>query len=151
MKKIICALLISFWSFILTFETLAVIKERSSEGVLNKLDKFLLILEKKWKEEVLPVFEKLWSWFKENIWKKILYLLKSEYEKRKDEIKHEFKRKEKEIKGEIKTQLSKIQLSKIMNVILERTFPFFKQFFKGDKIEKQNNLDNKVFSLIINI
>jgi hypothetical protein len=51
------------------------------------------ILERIWKEKVLPVWKKIYNWFKENIWSKI--------EKRKSVIKEEFEKEKKELKEEV--------------------------------------------------
>lgn len=67
------------------------------------------ILEKIWKEEVLPVWKKMLGWFKKNIWDAIVSFFKKEVEprakeeveKRKPIIKEEFKKEKEELKEEV--------------------------------------------------
>ena len=59
------------------------------------------ILEKIWKEEVLPLWQKMYDWFKENIWSKIAPRAKEEIEKRKPVIEEEFKKEKEEVKEEL--------------------------------------------------
>jgi predicted RNA-binding protein Jag len=72
------------------------------------IEKILIAIKERGKKEVLPVFKKMWDWFKENVWAKIQPLLKTEYEKRKPEVKEEFKKKTEEIKKETPQFLGKI-------------------------------------------
>jgi thymidylate kinase len=103
MKKLILIFLIfSLFSFF----PLKISAAKEEGGEL--LEKILIEIKEKWKEEALPVFKKMWNWFKENIWAKIQSLLKAEYEKRKPEVKEEFKKKTKEIKKEAPQFLEKI-------------------------------------------
>jgi hypothetical protein len=67
------------------------------------------IIEKIWKEEVLPVWQKMAYWFKINIWPKIESWFKKEFqprakeeiEKRKPLIEEEFKKAKEETKKEV--------------------------------------------------
>ncbi len=62
------------------------------------------ILKRIWKEEVLPIWQKMDDWFKANIWPKIKAWFKrekEEIEKRKLIIEEEFKKEKKEIKEEL--------------------------------------------------
>lgn len=59
------------------------------------------ILERIWKEEVLPVWQRMYDWFKENIWQKVSSLFKKEIEKRKPQVQEEFKEKKQELKEEL--------------------------------------------------
>jgi hypothetical protein len=103
MKRLILIFLIfSLFSFF-PLKTSAA-KEEGGELI----EKILIKIKEKWKEEAIPVFKKMWNWLKENIWVKIQPLLKAEYEKRKPEIKEEFKRKTEEIKRETPQLLEKI-------------------------------------------
>jgi len=78
------------------------------EGSEELIEKILIKIKEKWKEEALPIYKKMWVWFKENVWTKVLPLLKTEYEKRRPEIKEEFKKKTEEIKRETPQFLEKI-------------------------------------------
>jgi hypothetical protein len=103
MKKLILIFLIfSLFSFF----PLKISAAKEEGGEL--LEKILIEINEKWKEEAIPVFKKMWNWFKDNIWAKIQPLLKAEYEKRKPEVKEEFKKKTKEIKKEAPQFLEKI-------------------------------------------
>jgi hypothetical protein len=67
-------------------------------------------LEKIWRKEVFPLWQKIYNWLKEKIWDSYLWPkiglpLKKEIEKRKPIIKEEFKKEKKEMKEEIKTKL----------------------------------------------
>jgi hypothetical protein len=103
MKKLILIFLIFS---LVSFFPLKISAAKEEGGGL--FEKILMEIKEKWKEEALPVFKKMWNWFKENIWAKIQSLLKAEYEKRKPEVKEEFKRKTKEIKKEATQFLEKI-------------------------------------------
>ena len=59
------------------------------------------ILEKVWKEEVLPIWQKMWEWFKNNIWLKIEALFQKEAQKRKPIIEEEFQKEKEELKEEL--------------------------------------------------
>lgn len=66
-------------------------------------------IKKIWDEEVLPIWEKMYNWFKENIWLKIATFfknlvqpkIKEEVEKRKPVVEEEFQKEKQEIKGEL--------------------------------------------------
>src|SRR4030042_101456 len=70
-------------------------------------------LEKIWQEEVLPVWHRMYDWFKENIWPKILSWFrrevepkaKEEIEKRTPIIEEEFQKEKEEIKKEIQEEV----------------------------------------------
>jgi len=67
------------------------------------------ILEKIWKEDVLPVWQKMYDWFQVNIWptiegwfkKEVEPRVKEEAEKRKPIIEEEFKKEKEEVKEEL--------------------------------------------------
>jgi predicted transcriptional regulator len=103
MKKLIFILLIFSLIFLLSLKTLAA-KEEVGEWLREIWNK----IKEKWEKEIMPIFKRMWDWFKENIWVKVSSLLKTEYEKRKPEIKEEFERKEKEIRKEIPQIFEKI-------------------------------------------
>ena len=104
MKKLIFVFLIFS---LVSFLPLKILAVKEAEGG-ELLEKILIEIKEKWKEEGLPVFKKMWIWFKENIWTKIISLFKEEYEKRRPEVKEEFKKKTEEIKKETPQLLEKI-------------------------------------------
>jgi len=75
--------------------------EEAKKIGLKMLKKIPEIIVKTWKEEVLPIWQKMWNWFKINIWAKIQPRVKEEVEKRKPQIKEEFKKEKKELKEEL--------------------------------------------------
>ena len=77
------------------------------------------ILKKIWKEEVVPVFQKIWNFIKKlwnsyilpnikKLWQKITTPFIEEIERRKPKIEKEFQKEKQEMKEEIKTELPKI-------------------------------------------
>ena len=58
------------------------------------------ILQKIWQEDVLPIWTKMFNWFKDNIWIKIWPLAEEEIEKRKPIIEEEFEKEKEELKEE---------------------------------------------------
>jgi hypothetical protein len=103
MKKLIFIFLIFSFIFLFCFKVIAS-EKGEGEGWVEKI----LSAIKERCEEALPIFKKMWNWFKENIWTKIISLFKEEYEKRKPEVKEEFKKKTEEIKEETPQLLGKI-------------------------------------------
>jgi len=79
------------------------------QRILSAFPKIPEILFKIWKEEVLPIWYKMYNWFITNIWSKIedwfrnkiLPLFKKEVEKRKPIIEEEFKQEKKEVEKEL--------------------------------------------------
>ncbi len=64
------------------------------------------ILKKIWQEEVLPVWQKMWNWFKINIWERYFKpLFQKEVEKRGPTIKEEFEKEKQETKESAKTEV----------------------------------------------
>lgn len=59
------------------------------------------IIKRVWKEEVLPVWQKMWDWFKANIWARIWPKLEEEIEKRKPLLEEEFGKEKEELKEEL--------------------------------------------------
>ncbi len=93
---LIILIMVGLWLPILTFaqtqplsppETLEEAKE-IGERALETIPKELPgILERIWKEEVLPIWQKMYDWFMANIWPKIKGWFKEEVEPRaKEEI-----------------------------------------------------------------
>ena len=89
-----------------TLEEAKAIGEKALEVSKTKLPG---IIEKIWKEEVLPVWQKMYEWFNINIWpkieswfkKEVQLRAKEEIEKRKPIIKEEFKKEKEEMKEEV--------------------------------------------------
>ena len=69
------------------------------------------IIEKIWKEEVLPIWQKMWDWLKANIWSRIESLIRPEIEKRKQLFEEGFGREKEEMKEELKTEVPKVSKS----------------------------------------
>ena len=67
------------------------------------------IIEKIWKEDILPTWQKMYNWFMKNIWpkmaswikKEIEPRVKEEMEKRKPMIEEEFQKEKQELKEEV--------------------------------------------------
>ena len=67
------------------------------------------IIKRIFKEQVLPIWQKMYDWFYTNIWLKlknffqyeVIPRLKGEYEKRKPQIEQEFKEEKEELKEEL--------------------------------------------------
>ncbi|MFA4998971.1 MAG: hypothetical protein WC514_03040 [Candidatus Paceibacterota bacterium] len=59
------------------------------------------ILENIFKNDVLPVWEKMYSWFKTNILSKLSPSVQKEIEERKPVIKEEFQKEKEEIRGDL--------------------------------------------------
>lgn len=58
------------------------------------------MIKKIWDEEVLPIWQKMFEWFKLNIWEKIKPGAEEELEKRKSILKEEFPKAKEELKKE---------------------------------------------------
>jgi len=84
-----------------TPETLEGAKEMGEKALGTTQEKLPGILEKIWKEDVLPIWEKMYNWFLINIWPKIESWFKEEVEKRKPIIEEEFKKEKEEVKEEL--------------------------------------------------
>jgi hypothetical protein len=111
MKKIIFSVLI----FALIFPLFSFAKD---EKMKNWIERIIISLKGKFKNEVFPVFKRIWEWLKINIWEKIASLFKKEIEKRKLEVRKEFKRKTEEMKKE---------MTKILEKIWVKILPSFKK------------------------
>jgi hypothetical protein len=67
------------------------------------------VIRKAWEEDVLPIWRKMYNWFKENIWSRIVEFfknliqpkIKEEVEKRKPIIEEEFQKEKQEMKNEL--------------------------------------------------
>lgn len=66
------------------------------------------IIQTIWKEEVVPVWQRMWNWTKKNIWIKIENWIKPEVEKRKEIFEEGFEREKEEMKEEIKKEVPKV-------------------------------------------
>ena len=82
-------------------ETLEGAKEMGERALKEARKQLPGIIEKIWKEQVLPVWQKMWKWFQENIWQKIASLFQKEAEKRKPIIEEEFQKEKEELKEEL--------------------------------------------------
>ena len=58
------------------------------------------IIERIWKQEVLPIWQKMYNWFLENIWVEVWPYAQKEIEKRKPLIEEEFEKEKQELKEE---------------------------------------------------
>jgi len=112
--SIICGVLLPSFSFaqlqsFQTPETLEEAKEMGEKALGTTQEKLPGILEKLWKEDILPIWEKMYSWFMINIWPKIESWfkkeveprVKEEVEKRKPIIEEEFEKEKEEAKKEL--------------------------------------------------
>jgi hypothetical protein len=79
-------------------ETLEEVKE-----IGKKIEKEIpKMLEKVWKEEILPIWQKIYNWLKKTFWDPYLGpFFKREIEKRKPIIEEEFKKEKEEMKEEL--------------------------------------------------
>jgi hypothetical protein len=82
-------------------ETLEEAKEMGKGALQTTLEKLPQILKETWQENVLPVWQKMWDWFKVNIWERIEPRLTGEAEKRKEIIGEEFGKEKEEVKEEL--------------------------------------------------
>lgn len=81
-------------------ETMEEVKEIGGKALEVGEKELPGILERIWKEEVLPIWKKMYDWFKLHIWAKIWPLAEKEIEKRKPLIKEEFQKEKEELKEE---------------------------------------------------
>ena len=69
-------------------------------------------IQRIWKEEVMPIWQKMFDWFKTNYWSKIedwfKRIIRPEIEKRKPGIEEEFQKEKEEMKEEVKSELPKV-------------------------------------------
>ena len=117
-KLIVISIIFGLWSPSFSFaqsqsfqtpETLEEAKEMGEKALGTTQEKLPGILEKIWKEDVLPIWQKMYNWFLANIWPKIESWfkreveprVKEEAEKRKPIIEEEFKKEKKEVKEEL--------------------------------------------------
>ncbi|MCP6719374.1 MAG: hypothetical protein KJI71_04030 [Patescibacteria group bacterium] len=82
-------------------ETLEEARELGEEVVGVGKKELPGVMERLWKEDVLPVWQKMYDWFYNNIWFKVANLLKLEVEKRKSIIGEELKKETQEVKEEL--------------------------------------------------
>lgn len=76
------------------------------------------IIEKIWKEEVLPVWQKIWNWFASRIGSKISSWLNPEIEKRKEIFQENFPTEKQEMEQEVKTEAASLW-NKLWNKLKE--------------------------------
>jgi len=92
-------------------ETLEEAKEMGERGIEEGKRKLPDIIVKIWKEEVLPVWRRMYEWFYDNIWLKtkawfqreVYPRTKEELEQRKQIIEEEFPREKQELEEELPT------------------------------------------------
>ena len=92
-------------------ETLEEAKEMGERGIEEGKRKLPDIIVKIWKEEVLPVWKRMYEWFYDNIWLKtkawfqreVYPRTKEELEQRKQIIKEEFPKERQELEEELPT------------------------------------------------
>ena len=83
-----------------TMEEPKEMREQALPGILEKIERI-------WKEEVLPIWQRIYNWFMTNIWPKIERWFKKEVEPRTEEIEkrkliiEEFKKEKEELKAEL--------------------------------------------------
>ena len=58
------------------------------------------IIEKIWEQEVLPIWQKMYNWFLENIWAEVWPYAEKEIEKRRPLIEEEFEKEKQELREE---------------------------------------------------
>lgn len=100
---------LSFAEEISVPENLDRAKEMGEQAIKTGLQKLPSILEKIWNESVLPVWKKMFDWFKVNIWSKIKDFfyqivkprITEEFEKRKPIIQQDFEEEKEELKEEL--------------------------------------------------
>ena len=70
------------------------------------------IIQRIWQEEVMPIWQNMFGWFKINIWPKMedwfKKIIEPEIEKRKPLIEEEFQKEKEEMKEEVKSDLPKV-------------------------------------------
>jgi len=70
------------------------------------------IIQRVWQEEVMPIWQKMFDWFKENWWPKITgwfkKIIQPEIDKRKPLIEEEFQKEKEEMREEVKSELPKV-------------------------------------------
>jgi len=90
-------------------ETLEGAKEIGGKTIHSILLQLPETLKRIWREEVLPIWQKIYNWLKKTFWDPYLSpFFKREIEKRKPIIEEEFEKEKKEMKEEVKTELPKI-------------------------------------------
>lgn len=81
-------------------ETIEDVKELGEKALEVGKKELPGIIERIWKEDVLPIWRKMYDWFKLNIWAKIWPWAEEEIEKRKPLIEEEFQKEKDELKEE---------------------------------------------------
>ena len=83
------------------------------DKALDVIRKFIPENFKKfWKEECLPIWQKIYNWFKKTVWDPYFGpFFKKEMEKRKPDIEEEFEKEKKEMKESAKKEVPKITKS----------------------------------------
>jgi len=107
---IILGLILPFFSFAQTTppETLEGAKEAGEKALEIGGKELPGIMERIWKEEVLPVWLNIWNWLKSKTWSKIERWFLPEYEKRKQYFEENFGLEKEEMEEELKTEVPKV-------------------------------------------
>ena len=83
-------------------ETMEEAQEMGEKALETTKEELPGIIEKIWKEEVLPFWQRLWDWFKRTFWEPCIKpFLKEEVEKREPVIGEEFEKEKEEMKKEV--------------------------------------------------
>lgn len=108
-KGIVVILLVSLFSFgnfaaaqnsLSQPETVEEAKELGKKALEIGKKKLPGIIEKIWEQEVLPIWQKMYNWFLENIWAEVWPYAEKEIEKRRPLIEEEFEKEKQELRKE---------------------------------------------------
>ncbi len=108
-KGIVAILLVSLFSFgnfaaaqssLDQPETVEEAKELGKKALEIGKKELPGIIEKIWEQEVLPIWQKMYNWFLENIWAEVWPYAEKEIEKRRPLIEEEFEKEKQELREE---------------------------------------------------
>ena len=89
-------------------ENLEEVKELGGKAVEIGKKELPETMEKAWQEEVLPLWQRMYDWFKRSVWEPYFApFFQKEIEKRKPEIKEEFEKEKQEMKEPAKEEIPK--------------------------------------------
>lgn len=133
-EKIIIILIII--CLFLPFFSLAQNDLENGGKIKELIKKLFLIIEETWQKEVLPVWQKMWDWFKENICFKIKNSISSEIEERKGFLKEGIEKEFAELRSSfvLRFTRTKEEIKEDVKVEAEKTgkslWEKFKEFIK---------------------